>query len=98
MGAKKVLSYVASLAHKVAVFAAPALVVGLLLVSRSYGLIQYPSGRAGTLERGVDTILTQELNDINREFGLMRKQMAIEKQIALLDAKLQRATLQNATP
>lgn len=87
-----VLSYVASSGRSVLGFAAPALVVGLLLVSQSYGLIQYPRGRAGALERSVDSILAREQTDILRENALVRTQNAIGKMIDVLNVKLQNAT------
>lgn len=91
----KMLSYVATSGRSVSGFAAPALVVGLLLVSQSYGLIQYPRGPAGALERSIDSILAREQRDILRENALVRTQNAIDNVLDVLNVKLQNATNPN---
>lgn len=73
-------------------FAAPALVVGLLLSSPSYGLNFYPPGQAGGLERTVDRILATEQIDILRENRLITTQNAIGGVLDVLNQKLDQAT------
>jgi len=72
-------------------FAAPALVVGLLLGSQAYGIV-YPPGAVGRLERNIDGLLLKEQNDIVLETALVQTQAAIGRVIDVLNTKLQNAT------
>jgi len=74
--------------RKVLSFAAPALLVGLLLGSHAYG-IAYPRAPTGTIERTVDRLLLKEQNDILRESALIRTQNLIGGVIRVLNAKLE---------
>jgi len=79
-------------ARKALNLAGPALVVGLLLVSRSYGLVVYPHGAPGRLERSIDVLLAKEQADILRENRLVTTQNSIGNVLDILNQKLQNAT------
>jgi len=79
-------------ARKVLNFAAPALVLGLVLVSQAQGRINYPAGPAGSLERAVDNILIKERADIIRQNTLVTQQNQVNTRLSLLQQQLAQAT------
>lgn len=85
-----VLVHAAHVARKALNFAAPALVVGLLLGSQAYGIV-YPPGAVGRTERAVDSLLAREQADILRENALIHTQNAIVGVINVLNQKLANA-------
>src|SRR5262245_3557238 len=67
-------SYARPAVRKVLNFAAPALVLGLIVVSQVQARINYPPGPAGRLERAIDNILLKERADILRQARLVTQQ------------------------
>lgn len=88
----KLLNHATPTARKALNLAVPTFVVGLLMVSQSYGLVSYPPGQPGTLERTVDSILAKEQVDILRENQLITTQNAIVGVINVLNRKLDNTT------
>jgi hypothetical protein len=87
-----ILSQAAPKARKALNFAAPALVVGMILVSQAQGRITYPTGPAGVLERSVDAKLAKEVVDIRVEKSLLTSQTLVAGQLAVLNAQLSHTT------
>jgi len=87
-----ILSQAAPVARKVLNFAAPALVLGLVLVSQAQGRINYPAGPAGSLERAVDNILIKERADILRQNSLVTQQNVTNARLSVLQQQLAQAT------
>lgn len=73
---------------------APALLVGMLLTSQSFGVV-YPGGAAGKLERRIDAILATEQKDITRQRQLLATQNTITNNIASLEQQLANTTNPN---
>src|SRR5262245_18735493 len=88
----KLFDRAARLARNVLSFAAPALVVGLVLVSQAQGRINYPPAPAGTLEHAVDTILLKERADIIRQSTLIQAQNRANARLGGLEQQLSQAT------
>jgi hypothetical protein len=80
------------LARNVLSFAAPALVLGLVLVAQAQARINYPSGPAGSLERAVDNILIKERADILLQNRLVTQQNQTNSRIGVLQQQLAQAT------
>src|SRR4051812_43425345 len=72
-------------------FAAPALVLGMVLVTQAMG-ITYPSGPAGTLERNIDRLLAKENVDIRLQNSLVHMEDAINAALKGLQKQLNNAT------
>jgi len=79
-------------ARNVLSFAAPALVLGLVLVSQAQARINYPPAPAGSLERAVDNILIKERADILLQSRLVTQQNATNARIGVLQQQLAQAT------
>lgn len=79
-------------ARKVLSFAAPALVLGLVLVSQVQAVINYPPAPAGTLERAVDDILLKERDDILLQNRLVTQQTETNATLRVLQQQLAQAT------
>jgi uncharacterized coiled-coil protein SlyX len=82
----------AQVARTVLNFAAPALVLGLVLVSQVQARINYPAGPAGRLERSIDTILIKERADILLQNRLITQQNQTNTRINVLEQQLAGAT------
>ena len=87
-----ILSQAASAARKALNFAAPVLVLGLVLISQAQARINYPPAPAGTLERAVDNILLKERADILLQSRLVTQQNTTNTRIGVLQQQLARAT------
>src|SRR5882724_11358180 len=87
-----ILSQAAPAARKVLNFAAPALVLGLVLVSQVQARINYPPPPAGTLERSIDNILIKERADILLQNRLVTQQNQTNARIGVLQEQLAQAT------
>jgi len=79
-------------ARKLLNFAAPALVLGLVVVSQAQGRIKYPPAPAGTLERSVDNILIKERADIILTNRLVTQQNLVNTRLGVLENQLAQAT------
>jgi len=88
----KLKSRAAVAARNVLSFAAPALVLGLVLVSQVQARINYPSGPAGSVERGIDNILIKERADILLQNRLVTQQNQVNSRIGVLQQQLAEAT------
>jgi len=87
-----ILRQAAPAARKVLNFAAPALVLGLVLVSQAQGRINYPPPPAGSLERAVDTILIKERADVIQANRLVTQQNQVNARLNTLQQQLAQAT------
>src|SRR5882724_7501041 len=87
-----ILSQAAPAVRKVLNLAAPALVLGLVLVAQAQGRIKYPSAPAGPIERGVDDILIKERADILLQNRFVTQQNNVYNKLGVLERQLSQAT------
>lgn len=87
-----ILRRVAGSVRKALSFTAPALVLGLVVMSQAYARINYPPPPAGTLERNIDNILLKERADILRQSALITRQNVTFARIGVLQRQIAQAT------
>jgi hypothetical protein len=89
---KMILSRAAHVTRTGLSFTAPALVLGLVLISQVQARINYPPGPAGRIERTVDNILIKTRADILRQAALVNQQNVVNARIGILQQQISQTT------